>query len=119
MLLICFEILNYISIFVDISTKLVIIIDIAITQHRKTHIVHKNTNNMETFSLKSKKVVLPSATLRQMTPGMTATLSTNEIKTSILRSTASKLKQEGYLFRVSDKGLTNETIVECIKTPKL
>ena len=74
---------------------------------------------METITLKSKKVVLPSATLREMTPGMSVKLSTVEVKTSILRSTASKLKQEGYLFRVSDKGLVNETIVECIKTPEL
>ena len=25
----------------------------------------------------------------------------------------------GYLFRVSDRGLINETIVECIKKPEL
>ena len=108
-----------IPIFADISRRIDFLIDITTTQHCKTHIVHKNTNNMETFSLKSKKVVLPSATLREMKPGMSVKLSTKEIKTSILRSTASKLKKEGYLFLVSDKGLTNETIVECIKTPEL
>lgn len=79
----------------------------------------KITNNMETIALKSKKVVLPSATLREMKTGMSLKLSTNKIKTSTLRMTASKLKKEGYLFRVSDKGLVNETIVECKKTPVL
>ena len=74
---------------------------------------------METVTLKSKKVMLPTETLREMKPGMSIKLASKEVKTSILRSTASKLKQEGYLFRVSDKGLVNETIVECIKTPEL
>ena len=83
------------------------------------HMIHKNTNNMETSTLKSKKTVLPTATLREMKQGMSIKLSTKEIKTSILRCTASKLKREGYIFRVSDKGLINETIVECIKTPEL
>ena len=74
---------------------------------------------METFTLKSKKIVLPSATLREMKAGMRVKLPTSEVKTTTLRMTASKLKKEGYLFRVSDKGLINETIVECIKTPLL
>jgi hypothetical protein len=74
---------------------------------------------METIALKSKKVVLPSATLREMKPGMSVRFSTNEIKTTTLRMTASKLKREGYLFWVSERGLINETIVECIKTPVL
>ena len=74
---------------------------------------------METTTLKFKKIVLPSATLRVMKPGMSLKISTEEVKTSILRMTASKLKKEGYLFRVSDKGLINETIVECLKTPEL
>ena len=81
--------------------------------------VHKNSNNMETNVLKLKKVVSASASLQEMKPGMIVKIPTHEIKTSILRSTASKLKHEGYLFRVSDKGLVNETIVECIKTPEL
>ena len=75
--------------------------------------------NMETSTLKSKKVSLPSATLREMKPGMSIKLTTVEVKTSTLRMAASKLKKEGYLFRVSDRGLINETIVECIKTPTL
>ena len=74
---------------------------------------------METIALKTKNVVLPSATLREMKPGMRLKLPTNVIKTTTLRMTASKLKREGYLFRVSDKGLINETIVECLKTPVL
>ena len=74
---------------------------------------------MEKTTLKFKKVKLPSATLREMKPGESLRFSTKEIKTTNLRSTASKLKKEGYLFRVSDKGLINETIVECIKTPEL
>ena len=74
---------------------------------------------METTTLKFKKVVLPSATLREMKPGMSLKILTKELKTSTLRMTASKLKKEGYLFFVSDKGLINETIVECLKTPEL
>lgn len=69
--------------------------------------------------LKLKRTVLPSATLREMKPGMIVKIDTEKIKTPILRSTAAKLKKEGYLFRISDKGLINETIVECIKTPEL
>ena len=74
---------------------------------------------METTTLKFKKTVLPSATLREMNPGMSMKLSTEKVKTSTLRMTASKLKKEGYLFLVSDKGLINETIVECLKSPLL
>ena len=74
---------------------------------------------METTTLKFKKTVLPSATLREMKPGMSLKLSTEEVKTSTLRMTASKLKKEGYLFLLSDKGLVNETIIECLKTPQL
>ena len=74
---------------------------------------------METTTLKFKKVVLPAATLKEMKPGMTLKIATEDIKTNILRMTASKLKKEGYLFLVSDKGLINETIVECLKTPEL
>ena len=74
---------------------------------------------MEKTMLKFKKLVLPSATLREMKPGMSLKLSTEEVKTNTLRGTASKLRKEGYLFFVSDKGLINETIVECLKTPEL
>ena len=74
---------------------------------------------MEETTLKFKKVVMPSATLREMKPGMNVKIPTKDIKTSTLRITASKLKREGYLFRVSVKDLINETIVECIKTPVL
>ena len=74
---------------------------------------------MKTTTLKFKNVVLPSATLRGMKAGTSVKLTTEEVKTSTLRMTASKLKQEGYLFRVSDKGLINETIVACLKTPEL
>ena len=69
--------------------------------------------------LEFKKTVVPSATLQEMKQGMIVKIPTEKIKTSILRMTASKLKKKGYLFRVSDKGLINETIVECIKTPEL
>ncbi len=74
---------------------------------------------MEISMLKIKKVVLPAATLREMKLGMSSVISTEDIKTSILRTTASQLKKEGYLFRVSDRGLINQTIVECIKKPEL
>ena len=74
---------------------------------------------MKTIALKFKKVVLPSATLREMKPGMSLRIPTEEVKTSTLRMTASKLKKEGFLFRVSDRELINETIVECLKTPVL
>ncbi len=74
---------------------------------------------METTTLLFKKVVLPTATLREMKAGMSLKLKTEEVKTNTLRMTASSLKREGYLFRVSDKGLINETIVECLKSPEL
>lgn len=74
---------------------------------------------MEISMLKIKKVVLPAATLREMKLGMSSVISTEDIKTSILRTTASQLKKEGYLFRVSDRALINETIVECLKIPTL
>ena len=74
---------------------------------------------METTALKFEKVVLPAATLREMKPGMNLKIPTEDIKTSTLRNIASELKKKGYLFRVSDKGLINETIVECLKTPDL
>ena len=74
---------------------------------------------MEANTLKLKKVVSPLATLREMKAGMSVRISTEDVKTSNLRNTASQLKKIGYLFRVSDKGLINETIVECFKTPEL
>lgn len=103
----------------DISAKVVINSDISMDRLPYLTIIYKYTNNMHTSTIKLKKVVVPSATLREMSAGMTVRIPTKEIKTSILRMTASKLKKKGYLFRVSDKGLTNETIVECIKTPEL
>lgn len=74
---------------------------------------------MEKIALNLKKVVSPTATLQEMKSGMSLIISTQDIKTSNLRTVASKLKKKGYLFQVSDKGLINETIVECIKTPEL
>lgn len=74
---------------------------------------------MDRSLLKFKKVVSPIATLQEMNPGMSITLSTEDIKTSALRSAASVLKKQGYLFRVSDRGLINQTIVECLKKPEL
>ena len=74
---------------------------------------------MEKTNLVSRKVNKPSETLRKMKPGARVTIKTRYVKTSNLRVIASKLKQEGYLFRVSDKGLTNKTIVECLKIPTL
>lgn len=65
---------------------------------------------METTPLKFKKVILPAATLRALKPGTSIKIETEIVKTSILRSAASKLKQEGYLFRVSDKGPVNERV---------
>jgi predicted transcriptional regulator of viral defense system len=74
---------------------------------------------METTMLKFKKVVLPYATLQEMKPGESIKISTKVVKTNILRNASSNLKKVGYLFRVSDRGLINETIVECIKKPEL
>ena len=53
----------------------------------------KSTNNMETTTLKFKKVVLPSATLREMKPGMSVKRPTEEVNTTTLRMTATKLKK--------------------------
>ena len=48
---------------------------------------------METTTLKFKKVVLPSATLREMKPGMSVKRPTEEVNTTTLRMTATKLKK--------------------------
>lgn len=69
--------------------------------------------------LNTKKRVCSFATLRKMKPEMTHHFPTELVKTNTLRMVASKLKKEGYLFRVTTKGLNKETIVQCIKTPKL
>ncbi len=73
---------------------------------------------MKMQKFKTKNVVLSTETLRGMKPDTSVTLSNDNVKTSTLRSTASKLKKEGYLFRISDKGMKNKTIVECLKTPE-
>ena len=106
-------------IFVAISTKIVNINDISIYKRDKIIIVHKNTNKMEITTLKSKQVVLPTATLREMKEGMSLRLPTQQVKTATLRMAASNLKREGYKFRVSERNLINETIVECLKSPVL
>ena len=64
-------------------------------------------------------VVLPTATLREMKPKTSLTLSYETVKPDTVRSAASKLKKEGYLFQVTVKGLKNATIVKCLKTPQL
>lgn len=69
--------------------------------------------------LKVKEIVLPRAMLRDMKPETSIKISTDDVKTASLRIIASNLKHEGYLFRVSSNRLINETIVECLKTPKL
>ena len=105
--------------FVVITLEILIRVDVSTGYDFNTININKITNYMETTPLLFKKVVLPSATLRRMKPSQKMKLSTVDVKTCILRMTASKLKKEGYLFRVSDRGLVNETIVECIKIPEL
>lgn len=74
---------------------------------------------MERTKLKSRKVLMPSATMRTMMPGTRVKINTSKVKSNNLRVTASRLKEEGYEFRISVKDQTNKTIVECIKTPML
>ena len=74
---------------------------------------------MRKIKIKTRKVSMPSATLRKMKPGTSVTIKTRYVKTSILRVIASKLKEEGYEFSVTEKGLRDETIVLCIKSPVL
>ena len=69
--------------------------------------------------LKFRKVSMPSATMRKMKTGTFVKINTNKVKPNSLRVTASRLKEEGYEFRISVKNLINETIVECIKSPVL
>ena len=69
--------------------------------------------------LKSRKVLMPSATMRKMKTGSCVKINTSKVKSNNLRVTASRLKEEGYEFRISVKDQMNETIVECIKTPML
>lgn len=68
---------------------------------------------------KYRMVVLPTATLRGLKPKAKVVLSYDNAKPSTIRTTASKLKKEGYVFRVTVKGMKNKTIVECLKTPEL
>ena len=71
---------------------------------------------MKMQKFKTKNVVLSTEALLGMKPDTSVTLSNDNVKTLTLSSTASKLKKEGYLFRISDKGMKNKTIVECLKT---
>ena len=68
---------------------------------------------------KIQKIISPAATLRAMKSGMVIRIPTREIKTPSLRSAADRLKKFGYSFHVTEAGLVNETLITCIKSPKL
>jgi hypothetical protein len=68
---------------------------------------------------KIQKIISPAATLRAMKSGMVIRIPTREIKTPSLRSAADRLKKFGYSFHVTEAGLVNETLITCVKSPKL
>ena len=68
---------------------------------------------------KIQKIISPAATLRAMKSGTVLRISTRDIKTPSLRSAADRLKKFGYSFHVTESGLVNETLITCIKSPKL
>ena len=74
---------------------------------------------MMTQTPKIQKIISPAATLRAMKSGMALRIPTREIKTPSLRSAADRLKKFGYAFHVTEAGLVNETLITCIKSPKL
>ena len=74
---------------------------------------------MMTQTPKIQKIISPAATLRAMKSGMVLRIPTREIKTPSLRSAAERLKKFGYSFHVTEAGLVNETLITCVKSPKL
>ena len=74
---------------------------------------------MMTQTPKIQKIISPAATLRAMKSGTVLRISTRDIKTPSLRSAADRLKKFGYVFHVTEAGLVNETLITCIKSPKL
>ena len=74
---------------------------------------------MKEKTIRITAIAMPRATLRKMKPNTSVRISTRDVKTASLRIIASNLKHEGYLFRVSNRGLRDATIVECLKTPEL
>jgi len=54
-----------------------------------------------------------------MKSGTVLRISTRDIKTPSLRSAADRLKKFGYAFHVTEAGLVNETLITCVKSPKL
>lgn len=74
---------------------------------------------MSTQTPKIEKVISPAATLRAMKSGTVLRVSTRDIKTNSLRSAADRLKRYGYSFHVTEAGLVNETLITCVKSPKL
>jgi hypothetical protein len=74
---------------------------------------------MMTQTPKIQKIISPAATLRAMKSGMVLRIPTREIKTPSLRSAADRLKKFGYTFHVTEAGLVNETLITCVKSPKL
>lgn len=74
---------------------------------------------MSTQTPKIEKVISPAATLRAMKSGTVLRVLTRDIKTNSLRSAADRLKRYGYSFHVTEAGLVNETLITCVKSPKL
>lgn len=69
------------------------------------------------MSAKIKREISATATLRSMKQGQSLNVRTRQIKTSIARATASKLKEEGYEFKITEAGLVDEFFIECVTSP--
>lgn len=65
--------------------------------------------------VKLKTRILLADSLRGMPIGSTLTIHNREFKTATVRSAATELKKEGYLFKTSDKGRIDDVVVTRIK----
>lgn len=68
---------------------------------------------METAKLKTR--ILLKDSLRDMPISGTLTIKHRQAKASVVRTTATSLKKEGYQFDVSDKGRIDDVVVTRLK----
>lgn len=68
---------------------------------------------MEQAKLKTK--ILLKDSLREMPVKGVLTIKNRQFKTSVIRTTATDLKKEGYVFDVSDRGRIDDVIVTRLK----
>lgn len=70
-------------------------------------------NNSVKSSLKKKISVID--TLKSLPLNKEVTIRNDEIKSNVIRATSNKLKKEGYLFTVSERGRIDDVLVTRLK----